>query len=336
MQHAHDSEDPSLLEVRHLRLIRAVASAGGVTRAAASLHLSQSAVSHQLLALERDLGARLFDRVGKRMVPTPLGAHLAAAARRLLGELAALERSLDAVHAARLPLRVTSSCYTSYHWLPAALTHFAASHPQVELDIVIEATRRCTAALAADEVDLAITTDPPRDATWACEPVIASEIVAVASPKHPICARADRGALRWGALHDCEILVPDLGDTDLARLDDAVRTSRQRETGGDRPPPLAIRKVPLLEVLFALARARAGVVLLDRWTVPPTAITDLVVVAFRPNAPRTFHAVWRRANPRALPIAELVAIVREAGGRALQGHPPGPSQRVGRSRRRPG
>src|SRR5262245_4663621 len=190
MKSAHERDDvPERIEVRHLKLMRAIAEAGGVTRAAGRLHLSQSAVSHQLLALERDLGARLFDRVGKRMVPTAAGAHLVDAARRLLGELAELERSVDGRREATVPLRVTSSCYTSYNWLPAALAHFAERHPNLALEIVLEVTRRAVPALLADEIDVAIVTDPPRDDTWGREVVIASELVALASPATPVGRR---------------------------------------------------------------------------------------------------------------------------------------------------
>ena len=316
MQRTHDSV-PRLLEVRHLKLVRAVAEAGGVTRAASTLHLSQSAVSHQLLTLERDLGARLFDRVGKRMVPTAMGAHLALQAKRLLSELSDLERSMDGTREARIPLRITSSCYTSYSWLPAALSHFATTHPQVELDIVIEATRRTTEALAADEVDVAIVTDPPRDDVWEREVVIESEIVAVAAKRHPIRKRLSRGALRWGALHDCEVLVPDIADHDLARLDDAVRTSWHRESGHRLPNPIAVRKVPVSDALLELARTGAGVAILDRWTVP-AHLAGLEVHALMPAAPRVFYAVWRRSNPRQLPIADLVAIAKSAAAKVVK------------------
>jgi LysR family transcriptional regulator for metE and metH len=307
---------PGRLEVRHLKLMRAIAEAGGVTRAAGRLHLSQSAVSHQLLALERDLGARLFDRVGKRMVPTAAGAHLVDAARRLLGELAELERSVDGHREATIPLRVTSSCYTSYNWLPAALAHFAERHPKLAIEIVLEVTRRAVPALIADEIDVAIVTDPPRDDTWSREVVIASELAALASPDHPVCKRLVRGALRWGALHDCTVLVPDIADSDLARLDEAVRSSWARESGQRMPGPVTVRKIPLSEALLELARAAAGVVIIDRWVVPKVG-TDLRVLPLSPAATRTFHAVWRRSNPRGLPIAELVAIVKQAGAKRL-------------------
>src|ERR1700704_6085834 len=93
MQTTHDL-GIGRIDTRHLRLVLAIAGEGNVTRAAGRLHLSQSAVSHQLLDLERDLETRLFDRVGKRMVPTPAGARVIDCAKRLLGELADLEDSL--------------------------------------------------------------------------------------------------------------------------------------------------------------------------------------------------------------------------------------------------
>ena len=298
--------DPRIA-IRDLRLVAAIAADGSVTRAAGKLHLSQSAVSHQLLALERDLEVRLFDRIGKRMVPTAAGAKIAAAAEHLLSELVDLERSL-AARPARVPLRVTTSCYTSYGWLPAALAHFGERHPEVELEIVLEATRRAVPALAADEVDLAICTDPPRDATYDRAVAAISEIVAVASTAHPVAARARRGTLMWPALADCELLVHDIGDADLARLTAAIAS----------PAPLAVRKVPLSEALLELVRAGRGVAIVDRWTIASQVRSPMRIFTMSPRAPRTFHAVWRRANPRQLPIDELVAVIQRAGARAVR------------------
>jgi LysR family transcriptional regulator, regulator for metE and metH len=298
--------DPKI-DVRALRLVAAIAGDGSVTRAAGKLHLSQSAVSHQLLALERDLDVRLFDRVGKRMVPTPAGARIAAAAEQLLAELIELERSL-AHKPARVPLRVTTSCFTSYGWLPAALAHFGARNAEVELEIVLEATRRAVPALAADEVDLAICTDPPRDATYDRAVVAVSEIVAVASTAHPVATRARRGVLAWTALADCELLVHDIGDTDLARLTAAVQS----------PSPPAVRRIPLSEALLELVRAGRGVALVDRWTIAPHVRAPLRIFSMAPRAPRTFYAAWRRANPRQLPIDELVTVIQRAGARAVR------------------
>lgn len=338
MQNAHDASRPTSppitaasapalpaaprhLDARQLRLVLAVAREANVTRAAGQLHLSQSAVSHQLLDLERALATRLFDRVGKRMVVTPAGARVVAAAERLLPELTALEDQLEALRGqARTPLRITASCFTQYNWLPAALAHFSAKPTRagksagVELELVIEATRRAVAALAADEVDLAIVTDPPRDPMWSCVEVCRGELVALVAPDHPVAARARRGQLRWGALHDAELLLYDISDEDLLRLQRGVQASWRAASGAAPPRPLTVRKIPLSDALIELARAGHGVGIVDHWTVLPRVGRDLLALHMRPREPRTFYAVWRRSNPRALPMQQLVALIRKAGG----------------------
>src|SRR5881394_1950314 len=75
------------LEVRHLQLVAAVADVGSLTRAGDQLHLTQSALSHQLRDIESRLGAALFLRVGKRLVLTLAGQRLLASAREVLDRL---------------------------------------------------------------------------------------------------------------------------------------------------------------------------------------------------------------------------------------------------------
>ena len=307
------------IEVRHLRLVVAIAGEGNVTRAAGTLGLSQSAVSHQLLDLERDLGTRLFDRVGKKMVPTRVGARMVADAGRVLGELVELERRVvEERPDARVRFRITASCFMSYSWLPTALAHFGEKRPNLDLDIVLEATRRAVPALLADEVDLAIVTDPPRDESYAREELAVSELVAIASPDHPVVARCKQGALRWHQLHDCELLVFDIGDPDLIRLDRAIRETHHAKTGQRLTAPLQVRKIPVTDALLELVRTGRGVGIVDRWAV--AASRAIRVLPLSPRASRTFHAVWRAANPRALPVDELVAVIKRAGARAVRGN----------------
>ena len=311
MQNSH-------IEVRHLRLVVAIAGEGNVTRAAGKLHLSQSAVSHQLLDLERNLDTRLFDRVGKRMVPTASGTRMITDARRMLADLAELERGVLENHRdARIPFRITSSCFMSYSWLPAALTHFGTTHPNVSLDVLLEATRRAVPALIADEVDLAIVTDPPRDETYAKVELVASELVVIASPDHPVTSRVRKRVLPWNALHDCEVLVFDISDQDLARLDTAIREGHRAQTGRRLASPISVRKIPVTDALLELVRSGRGVGLVDRWAVSHNA-RGIRTLSLAHHPVRTFHAVWRKANPRQLPVDDLVAVIKRAGVRAIR------------------
>src|SRR5919106_3962556 len=130
------------LEIRHLRLVRAVTSAGSLTGAGSILNLTQSALSHQLRDIESRLGTALFLRVGKRMMLTPAGERLLRSADEVLE---AIERTEDSIRqlsgADRGVLRISTECYTCYHWLPPLLKMFNREHPRIEVRIVVEATR---------------------------------------------------------------------------------------------------------------------------------------------------------------------------------------------------
>ena len=82
------------LELRDLRMVTAIAASGSVTRAAGDLHRTQSAISHQLRAIEERLGTPLFLRVGKRMVVTAAGELVLATARRVLDDIRATEEDV--------------------------------------------------------------------------------------------------------------------------------------------------------------------------------------------------------------------------------------------------
>ena len=82
------------LDLRHLRLIAAMAESGGQTRAARKLNLTQSALSHQLRELESRIGSPLFIRASRRMVLTAVGERVLTSARRVLHEVETLERDL--------------------------------------------------------------------------------------------------------------------------------------------------------------------------------------------------------------------------------------------------
>src|SRR3954447_17824676 len=107
------------LELRDLRLVLSIVECGGLSRAAERLHYTPSALSHRLADLERRLGTALFDRRGKRLVPTPAGEAVRDGAAPLLGradELEAAIRRTNGTHEATL--RVATECFTCYHWLP--------------------------------------------------------------------------------------------------------------------------------------------------------------------------------------------------------------------------
>ena len=133
-----------------------------MTAAALRLHVTQSALSHQLRDIESRLEVKLFDRMGRRMVLTPAGARVRESARAILQDLVSAELEIRRLTNDGGTIRLCTQCNTGYHWLPPLLKQFHTRHPSTEVQICVEATPRPLAALLAGEIDLAIMTNPVR------------------------------------------------------------------------------------------------------------------------------------------------------------------------------
>lgn len=143
------------IDIESLRAFARVAEAGGVTRAAETLNLSQSAVSWKLKRLERRLGRPLLRREGQRMAPTDDGRALLDHAERILSAHdAALALFRPSDLAGRLRLGVTEDVMVSH--LAAATARFARRHPAVALTSRIEQSLVLRRWLADGEIDLAM------------------------------------------------------------------------------------------------------------------------------------------------------------------------------------
>ena len=257
----------TVLETRHLRLVQAIADAGGVTRAGDRLHLTQSAVSRQLAELEDRLGLALFARVKKRLVITPAGSHLLGASRRILDDLVTAERELKvrAGAAERWPLRVSTACHTCYHWLPPALRTFQSRHPDADLRIVLDATPDPIPVLLRGELELAVVHAEVRRRELVVEPLFDDEVVAVVAPEHRF---ASRGWLEGADLH---------GETLLAFGSAGPDALWFRKTFLGRAVPRELRAVPITEVMMELVKADVGIAIVHRWIAEPQLRSGAVV-----------------------------------------------------------
>ncbi|RKH53541.1 LysR family transcriptional regulator [Corallococcus sp. AB049A] len=273
------------LDVRDLRVVLALASAGTTARAAAALHLTQPAVSRALLAAEDRLGTRLFDRTPRGLVPTPAGQELVSGATRLLLELGDLEHRVRAPVAPSIRMRLVCECYTAYHWLPSALVTLRKSLPGIHLSLAVEHTQEPVPALVAGELDVALltTSSVPR-AGIECRPLFSDEIIFVMAASHPL---ASRKALTRDDLREHTLLT---GQTPAAESHWFMAQVFGRER-----PRLRIERLPLTEAILDVARAGLGIAVLSEWiTTPHLGKGDLVVkrLASGPLR-RPWRMAWR-------------------------------------------
>jgi LysR family transcriptional regulator, regulator for metE and metH len=271
MRNAHEltaQGDGVRLEVRHLKLVRAVVREQGLTRAAAHLHVTQPALSHQLAELESRLGTALFLREGRRLRPTPAGERLVATAEAVLPELERAEQELAGLEGASGGLiRVSTQCYTAYHWLPAALEDFGRRFPTVSVQIVVEATRRPLPALLEGRLDLAIVSTRSGNRLVEHHPLFDDEMVAVMAPDHPLAASPRLQAAQLASETVILYAIP-IKSSDLF----------QRFLLPAGVMPARVVHVELTEAIVELVRAGQGVAAMARWAIAPDVRAGRVVV----------------------------------------------------------
>ena len=145
------------LDSRQVRAFCAVARTGSFTQAARELHLTQSGVSHAMKALEGDVGCRLLDRLGKKVVLTQAGEQLLLHANRILQEMASARASLSQLGKwGRGRLRLGASTTACQHILPAVLREFKESFPDHIITIEPGDTPELVNSLVRRQMDLAI------------------------------------------------------------------------------------------------------------------------------------------------------------------------------------
>ena len=175
----------SILEIRHLRMLNALAEAGSVSRAAQRVHLTQSAVSHQLKALEQHYGTPIVKRQGQSVVLTEAGMRLVSAAKAVTQEIQAAERDLSRL--ASKPggtLRIALECHTCFDWLMPIMDTFRGHWPEIELDLVSGFHSDPLALLDDGHADLVIVAETRRRRGIAYHALFRFEILAVLPPQH--------------------------------------------------------------------------------------------------------------------------------------------------------
>lgn len=183
------------MDLADLRLFRAVAEEGSVTRAAQRLHTVQSNVTTRLRLLEESLGTALFDRINRRLVITPAGSLLQGYADRLL---TLADEARDAVRDAASPQgqwRLGAMETTAAARLPGVIAEFRRLHPEVELRLCTDHTAGLLQAVLDHQIDAALVAGPIHHPDIAQQPVIDEELVLISAADWPaITSAADLAA----------------------------------------------------------------------------------------------------------------------------------------------
>ena len=245
------------IEFRHLRTIKAIHDEGGLAKAADRLHITQSALSHQIKGLEDQAGMELFVRRSKPMKLSPAGLRLLRLAEQILPQVAAMEEEFRAMQQGKVGrLHIAIECHACFEWLLPVLEQFRVAWPDVDVDIRPGLQFEALPALMREEVDLVISSDPEDLPGVDFSPLFDYEPVFVASSEHPLAAKP---FIMPEDFQD-ELLIT--YPMERTRLD--VFSQFLKPAGVE---PRAVRQVELSAVILLLVASNRGVTVLPDWVV---------------------------------------------------------------------
>ncbi|HZA59279.1 MAG TPA: LysR family transcriptional regulator [Solirubrobacterales bacterium] len=298
-----------MLDVKRMRVLREVIAMGSFSAAADSLHLSQSAVSQQVAALEREVGMKLLERTSDGPKLTKAGETLMDHADAVLSRLAEAERELSAIAGLEGGrVRVISFPSASATLLTRAVSLFRSRFPAIELELGEGEPEDSVPAIRAGDYDVALSFDfsahpvePGRDLERAL--LLEERMWVALPPGHPL---AGGDAVRLEDLADDDWMCGRSGSC----REHVIRLCR--EAGYE---PQVSFDSDDYQVLKGLVAAGLGVTLLPELALAerPTGL-ELRPIAGR-AATRRVWAVTREASTRSPATQAMVGVLVEAGER---------------------
>ncbi len=239
----------------HLAIVQEVEKQGSLTAAANVLCLTQSALSHSMRKLERQLGTDIWLREGRTLRLTQAGQYVLAVANRVLPQMTLAEDRLrQFAQGERGTLRIGMECHPCYQWLLKVVSPYLAAWPDVDVDVKQKFQFGGIGALFGYEIDLLVTPDPLFKPGLHFEPVFDYEQVLVVGRDHPL-ARADQ--VEPQDLLD-EVLITYPVPTD--RLD--IYTQFLMPAG---VAPKRHKAIETTDIMLQMVASGRGVAALPRW-----------------------------------------------------------------------
>ena len=289
------------LSMRQLRAFVALARQGSFTAAAQQMHLSQSALSALVRALEADMGVKLADRTTRRVELTAAGHDLLPMAQRLLADadrLAADLHELALTRRGRVRLGATPLLATTL--LPPLLASFARARPGLEVRLFDATADQLLARLRDGELDLSLATFERIDADLAAVPLLRDPLVLACPHDHPL---VERPQVAWSHLAGQPLV--------LMRAGSGLRALVDRRFAALGQAPVVAQEVTQVATAVALAGAGLGIAVVPAYAlqvdVPGSVPADVVL---RPLIePRV---------TRVVSLAHMAARTLSPGAQALQ------------------
>ena len=184
------AESPRPMDLRQLEILQAIAETGSFTACGRKLHVSQSAISRQILLLEEELGEPLFLRVGRQVRMTAAAESLVQLGQRVFQDVKeTVGKITDRTGELRGTLRLSGGMTVCLYVFPPLLKHLRRVHPHLDMRLTVAIAGRSVEEIRAGRIDAGLLTLPVEESDLVTVPALREELLLMTTPKHPLARR---------------------------------------------------------------------------------------------------------------------------------------------------
>jgi len=295
------------MDLRQLQILQTIAETGSFTACGRKLHVSQSAISRQILLLEEELGEPLFLRVGRRVRMTHAAESLVQLGQRVFQDVRDTVGAItDRTGELRGTLRLSGGMTVCLYVFPALLKHLRRVHPHLELRLTVAIADRSVEEIRAGRIDVGLLTLPVDQSDLVTVPALREELLLMTTPTHPLARRK-------------KVTPQDLAEEPLVMFEAGSATRRVIDHffASQNIEPNVVMDTENVEIIKAMVRTGLGISI-----VPYQAIAREVQARQFFCTPiegselyRDTGWVYARANRTPRMIVELLKAFDEVRGR---------------------
>lgn len=294
------------MNFQHVKTFCTIALEGSFSRAADVLHLTQPTISAQIQALEKSVGARLFERSAKGIALTSAGEVFHEHALQLMELVSRTEEAMDQLQGLeRGRLDLGASTVPGHYLLPAALAGFKETAPKIKLNLAVANSREIRAGVRDGLYELGIVGEKVRDPRLAFDPIVRDHLIAIVRPAHPL---ATRQSLTVQDLLDQPMVAREYGSGTRATLQQALE-----KAGADPARLQFLLELGSNEAVKMAVRSTDAVAVLSEWCVQDDVRNGLLcgLPVEDLDLARYFWLVWRASGYLSVASQGFIKFLRQ-------------------------
>ncbi|MBL0682697.1 LysR family transcriptional regulator [Aquimarina mytili] len=276
------------MEIKYFRLIKTIAEEGSIANSAEKLFLTQSALSHQLRELEERLRFKVFLRTRNKWELTDEGVELYKLGNTILESIEKGFQNIEQLRTGSVGIvKVSTECYSFYQGLSAFVQKMGLLYPEINVDLILEATHQPIPKILSNEIDIAIITSKPENETLSSIEIYEDEIFAIMHRENTL---NKTGFIDANDFLESHLIIHSFPLETVSVYDKFLKPNKIT--------PLKISAIPLTEVALEMVDANMGIMCMPKWALKPFKLSDDLVFKRigRSGLKRTHHLVFRKSD----------------------------------------